>query len=123
MELRLVSNALCTVPETEDTEPLSWFLKAGYGHIQELNRKLACVDTRKCSCPLCDLLRDESAKRRSGHIFVLISRLQSAHTLQLLHTLAANGNEILWVFPLHPSMELTLREAPGIHFLRWEATP
>ncbi len=133
MELDLISNAVYEDPsEASREEPassegqahwraLSWHLKPGAGHIGELNRKLACIDTTQNFSGIDSLLQKEITQKRTGHIYVLISKNQREDILARLHTLASGGNEILWVVPMRPEMKLAYKNSPGIHFMRWEA--
>lgn len=123
MELDLISNAVYQNTDAPDLreEPLYWHLKPGAGRIGELNRMLACIDTAKTRSGIGGLLQKEAAKKRAGHIYVLISKNQRDDVLRDLRVLAANGNEILWVIPVRPEMKLAYTDSPGIRLMRWNS--
>lgn len=121
MEMDIISNGICVYPgEGERKEAFAMHLKAGSGQMPELNRRLACMDTVKKTCPMSEVLVAEAAKRRREHIYLLISKNQSDALLYDLRALAGNDNQILWVVPLHPAMELTMERAAGIGIMRWD---
>lgn len=122
MELQLISNAFFEILENGQAESgtVSWSCKAGGGRVQELNRLLAAIDTQRPCERIDAVLKKEAAKKRSGHIYVLISKNQDADTAAALQMLAAGGNEILWVVPVRPRAELLVREAASIRLMRWE---
>lgn len=98
---------------------LSWSAKPGAGRIQELNRKLACIDTQQRAENINVLLKKETAKRLSGQIYVLLSKNQESVSMELLRALAA-GNKILWVIPVRPGEALLHAEVPNIRIMKWE---
>ncbi len=121
MELKLISNGVYKNPDSGfREEELSWYLKAGAGKVQELNRKLACIDTEREISPVPELLAREAARKPNGCIYVLISKNQDKDVMEKLRLLAGEGNEILWVVPVKPVMDLAFRDGPGIRLMRWE---
>lgn len=124
MELNILSNGICRCPGEEDRqECLAMHLKAGGGQMPELNRRLACIDTGKMMQPIADIIFEEAARHRREHIYILISKNQEEALLHGLRALAGKDNQILWVVPLHPAMELTLQRSARIHIMRWETMP
>lgn len=121
MELRLVSNAVYESHEdgAAREETLSWHAKPGAGRIQELNRRLACIDTNQCAEEMNILLQKEMLKKQAGQIYVLISKNQDILSENMLRALAS-GNEILWIIPTMPGMELRHINIPGVRTMRWE---
>lgn len=124
MELQIVSNAVCVNYDGNDgrEEVLSLSLKAGGGRLQELNRRLACVDTSQISETIAAVIAKEAQQRTYGHIYVLISKNQKETIREALKMLTAGGR-VLWVVPVHPDMELTVGESAGIRAMRWEVDP
>lgn len=127
MELRLISNAV-TVEDTdisgaarnrEAPPPFTWHAKPGAGRIQELNRRLACIDTQQEAASVNTLLQKEADQRPSGQIYVLISKNQDSISTELLRALAS-GNEILWVIPVASGDSLLHAGMQGIRMMRWE---
>lgn len=122
MELNLLSNAVCKNPDNGfQEETLFWSLKAGAGKVQELNRKLACIDTARKIPAISELLAEEAARKPGGCIYVLISKNQDRAVMEKLRLLAGEGNQILWVVPVKTTMKLEYRDGPGIRLIRWEA--
>ncbi len=121
MEMRLASNAVYDSHAGEDMqkEALFWHAKPGAGHLRELNRKLACIDLVQPARPLLELLEKEAQARRTGQIYVLISKNQDASILERLRALAAGG-EVLWVVPVMPGADISLRGTQGVRMMRWE---
>lgn len=122
MELTLLGNAVYTDWSQEEPrrEILNWHLKTGERRIQELNRRLACIDVPATEESIAPILHREAQKKRSGEIYVLISKNQEKSTLEELHLLASGGNEILWVLPVGPGGKVMFSAAPQIHILQWE---
>lgn len=124
MELDILSNGICCYPGAEGRqERLAMHLKAGGGQMPELNRSLACMDTGKAAQPIAEMILEEAAKHRREHVYIFISKNQDEALLRELRALAENDNQILWIVPLHPVMELTLQQEEGIRIVRWETTP
>ena len=119
MELELISNAVIKEEEGGAPRQLCWTAKAEAGQVAKLNRQLACIDTQEATEPISSVLAQETAQKRSGRIYVLISKNQE-HTADALNALAANGNEILWILPVRSAMKLEARETPSVHLMRWE---
>lgn len=86
----------------------------------ELNRRLACMDTAGKTQPMAEVLAAETAKHMREHIYLLISQNQDGELLHRLRALAGGDNQVLWIVPLHPAMELTLQQTAGIQIMRWE---
>lgn len=121
MELDIISNGVCSYPgEEERLECLAMHLKAGGGQMPELNRRLACMDTAGKTQPMAEVLAAETAKHMREHIYLLISQNQDGELLHRLRALAGRDNQVLWIVPLHPAMELTLQQTAGIQIMRWE---
>lgn len=121
MELDIISNGVCSYPgEEERLECLAMHLKAGGGQMPELNRRLACMDTAGKTQPMAEVLAAETAKHMREHIYLLISQNQDGELLHRLRALAGGDNQVLWIVPLHPAMELTLQQTAGIQIMRWE---
>lgn len=122
MELQLLSNAVYEEwgGAQMRREKLYWNLKTGERRIQELNRKLACIDSAATEEGIAKVLHREVQKQSSGNIYVLISKNQEPAVMEKLHLLAANGNEVLWVLLLQPNQERTMVSAPQIRVLPWE---
>lgn len=110
MELDLISNA----PE------LDMHLKNGAGLLQELNRKLACVDISHISGPISERLQEECAAKRSGHIYILISKNHREDIAEKAGYLSAGGNQVLWVVPVHPWMEYEGVKCSRVDEMQWE---
>lgn len=116
MELTVVSNGR----QQEDEDGFRMHLPAGGGRIGALNQKLACIDTGCRVGEIADFIRQEAGRKKMGHIYLLISKNQDERTAQALRTLAGSDNQILWVVPVHPSMEMTVQESKPISLMRWE---
>ena len=110
MELDLISNAA----------ELDMHLKNGAGLLQELNRKLACVDTSDISGPISERIQEECAAKRSGHIYILISKNRREDIAEKAGYLAAGNNQVLWVVPVHPWMEDEGIKSSRVDELQWE---
>lgn len=108
MELDLISNA-----------DLSMHIKSG-GQVQELNRRLARLSLAQRSEKIAEVLEAEAARKRSGRIYVLISKNPGGRTEQALRTLSQGGSQILWILPVHPYMEGEEIRSPWMRRMRWE---
>ena len=95
-------------------------MKAGGGRVAELNQRLACIDTGCDVEGIAEVLKREAAKKKSGHIYLLVSKNQTAENMEALRILAMNNSQVLWVIPVHPSMEMTYAGEREIHLMRWE---
>ena len=116
MELNIISNG-----KAEDSsQGLYMHMKAGGGRVAELNQRLACIDTGCDVESIAEVLRREAAKKKSGHIYLLVSKNQTAENMEALRILAMNNSQVLWVIPVHPSMEMTYAGEREIHLMRWE---
>lgn len=123
MEVDVVSNGLCFLPgqeEKREQEPLSMHLKSGGGAMQELYRRLACMDISQVAEDVDGLLKKAVSAGRSGYIHVFISHDQDVGTIAGVRALAQTGTLVIWVLPLETSMELRVGEMPGVRILRWE---
>lgn len=87
-----------------------------------LNQKLACMDSSDIAMEIEALLREEAARKKSGHTYVFISKNMENTLIQRLRYLAAANNEILWVLPIRPAdvSSLTPFTEPGITRIPWE---
>lgn len=108
MELDLISNG-----------ELSMHIKSG-GQVQELNRRLARLSLQDRKEKIAGVLEEEASRKRSGRIYVLISKNLNAGTEQALRTLSAGGNGILWILPTHPYMEGEDVCDSWMRRMRWE---
>lgn len=122
MELTLLGNAVYRnwEEETPHTEKLKWHLKTGDRRIQELNRKLACIDTQATEEPIASVLHREARKKYSGGICVLISKNQERSILEELRLLAGEGNEVLWVLPTARGGKAAFPSSSAVRILCWE---
>ena len=110
MELDLISNA----------KGLDMHLKNGAGLLQELNRKLACVDSADISGSVGERIQEECAAKRSSHIYILISKNHRKDLAEQAGHLAAGGNQVLWVVPVHPWMEYESLQNSRVSEMQWE---
>ena len=110
MELDLISNA----------ENIDMHLKNGAGLLQELNRKLACVDITETTGTICERIQEECAAKRSGHIYILISKNHREDVAEQAGYLAVGGNQVLWVVPVHPWMEEESLQHSRVSEMQWE---
>lgn len=124
MELQIVSNAVYQNHDREEPqeEKLSLHMKAGGGRLQELNRRLACVDTARTTETVCEVIEKEIQKHNFGQIYVVISKNQTEAVQKSLRLLA-NAGQIVWVVPVYPDMELTVSGSREIRVMRWEVEP
>lgn len=133
MELDLISNAqvdengMQMLIKTAGAEPekqkevLQMHMKSGAGLLQEMNQKMACIDTTQQTMPLYELIETEAVLKQTGHIYVLISKNVKENLQTVSAYLAGNSNQIIWVVPFHTNMEDEIpHDMPGIRFVRWE---
>ncbi len=115
------SNAAAGQPEgTSSAQHLAIHIKSGAGRMQELNRMLACIDTKIPADDIRGILEDEIHKKVTGHIYVLVSKNVYPETGSLLERLSAGNNQILWVAPVHRNMMAEEFRKPGVQRMRWE---
>ena len=115
------SNAAARQPEgTSSAQHLAIHIKSGAGRMQELNRMLACIDTKIPADDIRGILEDEIHKKATGHIYVLVSKNVYPETESLLERLSAGNNQILWVAPVHRNMMAEEFRKPGVQRMRWE---
>lgn len=124
MELQILSNAVYQEHDGAETreETLALYMKAGGGRLQELNRRLACVDTARTSETISEVIAGEAKNPGCGHSYIVISKNQTELMQDALRMLAEAGS-VLWVVPAHPDMELTASGSRGIRVMRWEVEP
>ncbi len=122
MELTLLGNARYMDWSREEPclDTLSWHLKTGERRIQDLYRRLACIDVPATAEPISAVLHREAQKKPSGGIYVLISKNQETSILEELQLLASGGNGILWVLPAGPGGKVSFSAPPQIRILKWE---
>lgn len=82
--------------------PFSMYLAAGAGNINELNQKLACIDSSQSAISTRELISKEITQKRNDHTYVFLSKNKDTELIRLLHGLIGSGNRILWVLPLRP---------------------
>lgn len=126
VELDICSNAFVSemgnigAKERAEGTILNMHLKSGTGQMQQLNQKLACIDTSHNAEPIHTVLMQEELAKRTGHIFVLLSKNRTEETVAAVRNLVQRGNQVLWVIPLHPYMELEAVSACGAEEISWE---
>lgn len=126
VELDICSNAFVSetghtgTKECAEGAILNMHLKSGTGQMQQLNQKLACIDASHKAEPIHTVLMQEELVKRTGHIFVLLSKNRTEETAAAVRNLVQRGNQVLWVIPLHPYMELEAVSACGAEEISWE---
>lgn len=109
MEFDIVSNGMDSI-----------HMKAGAGLAQELNQRLACMETEHVSEEIGDTIDKMELRKNTDRIFVFVSKNYTENNYQALEKLANSGNQILWVLPVHPYMHLETKEQSGIQIIQWE---
>ena len=95
-------------------------LKSGAGLMQELNQKLACVEVQKVSEEICSVIEESDTGKTTDRIFVIISKNYTEHNRRAAEALVSSGNQVLWVLPVHPYMQVETRDYPGMQVIQWE---
>lgn len=85
-------------------------LRSG-AQLQELNRRLARIVLSDRVREISGVLAEELAAGKNGRIFILISKNESEEAQRQLAALAARGNQVMWVQPVHPWMEENASDA------------
>lgn len=115
MDLDLISNAC------DETDILHMHMKSGAGLLQEMYQKMACIDITSPTRPLSAVIGDDSFRKQSGHIYVLVSKNVRDNLQSVTEHLADTSSQVLWVVPFHSYMEEEIpNDMPGIRFIRWE---
>jgi hypothetical protein len=99
-------------------------LPANASHVNELNRRLACIEG--CNATLADLLVDIKLPDSGAQILVLISKNTDPGLLARIRECSAIC-PVLWVVPVHAHDAAddganALPQLPGVRFFRWEVT-
>lgn len=95
-------------------------MKSGAGLTQELNQRLACLEPKTVTEKIGITLDKYESWKNSDKIFVLISKNYTVENQIAAEKLAAAGNQVLWVLPVHPYMKMETQEQPGIQIMQWE---
>lgn len=85
-------------------------LRSG-AQLQELNRRLARIVLSDRIQEISEVLAEELAAGKNGRIFILISKNESEAAQRQLAALAARGNQVMWVQPVHSWMEENASDA------------
>lgn len=118
MDLNIISNGICL--HHGEKEVLSLYMKANSGMMQELNQKLALLDIGETEDEIEDVLRKECGGKKMQQIYLVISRDVNLAEKGVLTELALHQNQIIWILPYHPFMEMSLPEIKGVTVLGWE---
>ena len=75
-------------------------LRGGSGGLQEMYRRLACIETGHVCCDMVELLAAETDRIRPDCLYVLISKNYDAKMREAAGALAKAGARLLWIRPV-----------------------
>lgn len=75
-------------------------LRGGSGGLQEMYRRLACIETGHVCCDMAELLAAETDRIRPDCLYVLISKNYDAKMREAAVALAKAGARLLWIRPV-----------------------
>lgn len=110
MEIEVVSNGMPRM-----------HLKPGAGQTNMLYRELACIDISLQTEGISGVITEESRRKGTECVYVLISHNQDDATVQAAMNLACGGRSVLWVLPVSPLAGRIIGEVPGVQIMEWEA--
>lgn len=95
-------------------------LKGGAGYVQEIYRKLACIDLAKQMPTLAQFLRQERKNIHNEEVCVIISANQDEKTKEAITSLSYDGCMIIWICPSYEGEAPKAVRHKNIQVIAWE---